>query len=141
VAANDAELDAARLAQNQATDKDVKGFAQHMLADHSSSNLQINDLAKRLNVSPQTSSASDAFTQTAQSERSVLGSLSGAPFDGAYIDRQIADHQTVLEQIDKTLLPSASSEELKALLKRTRDVVDMHLQAAEKIQGQLTGRR
>lgn len=140
-AANDAELDAARLAQNQATDPQVKGFAQHMVADHTASNQQVAGLAKRLNVSPQTSSTSEQFTETAKAEKSVLQSLSGAAFDQAYVDRQVADHQTVLDQLDHALIPSASSEDLKTLLTRTRDVVDEHLQAAKKIQAQLQGRR
>jgi len=140
-AANDAELDAARLAQAKAADPHVKGFAEHMSADHSASNTEVGALARRLNISPQTSAESGSLTQTAKSEKDVLGSLQGAAFDQAYMDRQVADHQTVLDTIDKTLLPSASSLDLKALLQKARDMVSEHLQSARTIQAQLTGKR
>ena len=70
-AANDAELDAARLAQAKAADPHVKGFAEHMSADHSASNTEVGALARRLNISPQTSAESGSLTQTAKSEKDV----------------------------------------------------------------------
>jgi putative membrane protein len=46
-------------------------------------------------------------------------------------------HQTVLDAMDKTLIPSAKNEELKALLEKVRPAFVAHLEHAKKIQSEL----
>ena len=71
----------------------------------------------------------------------MLGSLrgaSGASFDLAYIDGQVAEHQKVLDTIDQQLLPSATTEKVIEALKRMRETVASHLEEAKSIQSELT---
>jgi putative membrane protein len=63
--------------------------------------------------------------------------LSGAAFDKAYIDNEVAYHQAVLDAVDKTLIPSASNAELKALLVKVRPAFVAHLEHAKAIQSSL----
>ena len=63
--------------------------------------------------------------------------LKGAAFDKAYIDNEVAYHQAVLDALDKTLIPSAKNEELKALLVKVRPAFVAHLEHAKKIQSSL----
>ena len=66
-----------------------------------------------------------------------LSQLSGAAFDKAYIDHEVAYHQQVLDAIDKTLIPSAKNEQLKALLVKVRPAFVAHLEHAKHLQSGL----
>jgi putative membrane protein len=46
-------------------------------------------------------------------------------------------HQTVLDAVDKTLIPSAKNEELKALLIKVRPAFVDHLEHAKHLQASL----
>jgi putative membrane protein len=46
-------------------------------------------------------------------------------------------HQSVLDAIDKTLIPSAKNKELKALLVKVRPAFVAHLEHAKQLQGSL----
>ena len=63
--------------------------------------------------------------------------LSGAAFDKAYIDYEVVYHQQVLDAIDKTLVPSASNAELKALIVKVRPAFVAHLEHAKSLQASL----
>ena len=60
--------------------------------------------------------------------------LKGVAFDKAYIDHEVAYHELVLNAVDKTLIPGASNEELKALLVKVRPAFVAHLEHAKKLQ-------
>ena len=66
-----------------------------------------------------------------------LKGLSGAAFDKAYIDHEVVYHAQVLDAVDKTLIPNAKNEELKALLVKVRPAFVAHLDHAKMIQAQL----
>jgi putative membrane protein len=65
-----------------------------------------------------------------------LKTLSGAAFDKAYIDHEVAYHEAVLNALDKTLIPSAKNAELKALLVKVRPAFVAHLDMAKQIQAE-----
>jgi putative membrane protein len=69
-----------------------------------------------------------------------LKKLSGAAFDKAYIDHEVAYHQAVLDAIDKTLIPSAKNEELKGLITKVRPAIAAHLDHAKMVQTKLGGK-
>jgi putative membrane protein len=66
-----------------------------------------------------------------------LKTLSGAAFDKAYIDHEIAYHEAVLSAVDKTFIPSAQNAELKALLVKVRPAFVAHLDMAKQLQAEL----
>jgi putative membrane protein len=67
----------------------------------------------------------------------ALKKLSGAAFDQAYIDHEVAFHQAVLDALDKTLIPSAQNAELKALLVKVRPAFVAHLEHAKQLRASL----
>ncbi len=69
-----------------------------------------------------------------------LRKLSGAAFDKAYVDHEVAYHQAVLDAVDKTLIPSAKNAELKALLVKVRPAFVAHLEHAKMLQASLSQR-
>ncbi|HEX2079499.1 MAG TPA: DUF4142 domain-containing protein [Longimicrobium sp.] len=139
VAANEVDIAAGELARTRATDAEVKAFAEKMVTDHSGVNRAASDLVGRLGVTPERSATSDQLRQGGEQSRTALQGQSGAAFDRAYIDHEVTYHQAVLDAIDQTLIPSATSGELKALLQQTRPAVEAHLQHARQIQARLGG--
>lgn len=137
VAANTVDIDAGKLAEKKTKNKEVRAFAKQMVHDHSAVNKQAVALVTKLHVTPEENDTSKSLTQGGESTRDRLKGLSGAEFDKAYVDNEVSYHQTVLDALDKTLTPSASNAELKALLVKVRPAFVAHLDHAKHIQMQL----
>lgn len=137
VTANQVDIDAGRLAESKTKSKDVKAFAQQMVADHGGVNKAATDLVKNLHVTPEDSPTSQSLKQGGDANIARLKSLSGGSFDKSYIDHEVAYHESVLAALDKTLIPGAQNEELKALLVKVRPAFVAHLEHARHVQAEL----
>lgn len=134
VAANSVDIDAGKLAEKQSTNKDVQAFARQMVTDHTAVNKQATDLVKKLNVTPQENATSKSLKEGGEANLAKLRKLQGKDFDKAYIDHEVTYHQTVLDAVDKTLIPNAKNAELKNTLVKARPVFVAHLEHAKQIQ-------
>ena len=137
VTANQVDIDAGKLAAAQATDPEVKKFGQQMVTDHTGVNKQAVDLATKLKVTPEDNPTSKSLKAGGDENLKNLKSLKGAAFDKAYIDHEVTYHQSVLDALDKTLIPGAKNAELKALLEKVRPAFVAHLEHAKHIQASL----
>ena len=138
VAANSVDIDAGKLAESRAQDPKVKAFAQRMVTDHGGVNEQASALAKKLALTPESSDVSKSLQQGGAANVSRLKGLQGAAFDSAYVEHEVAYHQTVLDAIDNTLIPNAKNAELKNLIVKVRPAIDDHLQHAKHLQADLS---
>jgi putative membrane protein len=138
VTANQVDIDAGKLAKSKAHSQDVKEFAQRMITDHSAVNKSATELVERLHVTPEPNPTSESLQKGGDENLAKLKTLSGAAFDKAYIDHEVAYHEAVLSALDKTLIPSAQNAELKALLVKVRPAFVAHLDMAKQIQSQLS---
>jgi len=139
VTANQVDIDAGKLAESKASNAQVKAFGKQMVTDHSGVNQQAVALAKKLNVTPQDNATSQSLKAGGADNVKKLKGLSGAAFDKAYVDHEIAYHEQVLDAIDKVLVPNAKNEELKALIVKVRPAFVAHLEHAKMVKGQLKG--
>lgn len=139
VAANEVDIRAGELARERAENPEVKAFAERMVTDHTGVNKAASDLVGRLGVTPEPNATSQKLTQDGEQARAALQGQTGAAFDRAYVDGEVAYHQAVLDAIDQTLIPGAQNAELKALLEQTRPAVAAHLEHARQLQGTLGG--
>jgi len=137
VAANTVDINAGKQAESKASNKEVRAFAKRMVADHTGVNQQAVALVKKLHVTPEANDTSNTLTQDGAATLAKLKGLSGTAFDKAYVDNEVSYHQTVLDALDKTLIPSASNGELKGLLVKVRPAFVEHLEHAKHIQAQL----
>ena len=137
VTANQVDIDAGKLAARKASHADVKKFAQTMVTDHMGVNKQAKDLVAKLKVTPEANPTSKSLADGGQTNVTSLKTLTGKAFDKAYIDHEVAYHTAVLEAVDKTLIPGAKNEELKALLVKVRPAFVAHLDHAKMIQAAL----
>jgi len=137
VAANHVDIEAGKLAKSKSKNKEVKAFAQRMIADHTGVNKQAGALVKKLKVTPEESEISNRLKKEGAMNLSRFKRLSGDEFDKNYVGNEVTYHQAVLDTIDKVLLPNAKNEELKALIEKVRPAIDAHLQHAKKIEAGL----
>lgn len=137
VTANQVDINAGKLAGSKGSNKEVKAFARQMVTDHSGVNKAATELVTKLKVKPQDNSTSASLKSDGEQNVKKLKGLKGAPFDKAYIDNEVTYHQAVIDAIDKTLIPNAKNEELKALLVKVRPAFVAHLEHAKQIQTSL----
>jgi putative membrane protein len=134
VTANQVDIDAGKLAASRSTDGEVKTFARLMVTDHTGVNKSATDLAAKLKVTPQDNPTSQSLKADGDKNVAHLKTLKGTAFDKAYIDHEVAYHQQVIDALDKTLIPGATNEELKALLVKVRPAFVAHLEHAKRLQ-------
>jgi putative membrane protein len=137
VTANQVDIDAGKLAAASATSETIKSFGQTMVTDHTGVNKQAGDLAARLKLTPEENATSKSLKAGGVKNVAHLKTLKGAAFDKAYIDHEVVYHQQVLDALDKTLIPNAKNEELKALLVKVRPAFVAHLEHAKLVQAKL----
>ena len=137
VTANQVDIDAGKLAEKMGSTKAVKDFGKQMVTDHSGVNKQAVALVTKLKVTPEDNPTSQSLKSGGQENVKNLKTLKGKAFDKAYIDHEVAYHQQVLDAVDKTLLPSAKNEELKALITKVRPAFVAHLEHAKMLQSKM----
>jgi putative membrane protein len=134
VTANQVDIDAGKLAASQSMSDAVKAFARLMVTDHTGVNKSAIDLAAKLKVTPQDNPTSQSLKTGGEENLARLKRLTGAAFDKAYVDQEVTYHQQVIDALDKTLIPNATNEELKALLVKVRPAFVAHLEHAKRLQ-------
>ena len=139
VAADNIDINYAKLAMSKTKDKQVRDFAQQMITDHSSVQKSVNELAAKLNVSPEDSDTSNSLKAKAQQMTQKLQGLRGKQFDRAYIDNEVAYHEAVINATKNVLIPSAQNAELKSALQGAEPLFEGHLQHAERVQAAVEG--
>ena len=137
VTANQVDIDAGKLAVSRATNAEVKTFGEQMVTAHTGVNKSATDLATKLKVTPQDNPTSQQLKSGGDANLANLKGLKGAAFDRAYVDHEVTYHQAVLDALDKTLIPNAKNEELKALLVKVRPAFVAHLEHAKHLQSTL----
>jgi putative membrane protein len=139
VTANQVDIDAGKLASNRAQAADVRTLAQRMVVDHTGVNEQAAALAKKLHLTPKTNATSESLARGGKDNVQHLRGLEGAQFDRAYVAHEIAYHESVIEALDKTLIPSAQNAGLRDLLVKVRPAFVGHLEHAKYVEQKLGG--
>jgi putative membrane protein len=133
-AANDGEVQQAKLAQNNAKNARVKKFAAMMIQDHTQAKQKQKKLLTKLNVVPADNALATELKTGSTQKIDELKTLKAADFDRSYMDAQVDAHQKVLEAFDTRLIPNAKNAEFKALLSEIRPKIAAHLEEAKSIQ-------
>ncbi len=141
VTANTIDVELGRIAQDRAGSSNVKRFASSMVRDHTAVNERAAALAEKLGVTPKDNPVSQSLMVGAEDATAKVKSLEGSAFDRAYIEREIAFHQAVLDALDDLLIPTTENGELKQLLVEVRPAFAAHLAYAKKIGQKLQASR
>lgn len=141
VVANQADIDNGELALEKGTDERVRAFANQMVEAHTAINEAAGELVVDLGVTPEANEVSRSIHDGQAAARERLDDLSGAEFDRAYIENEVAYHEAVIDAVDNVLIPSAQNEELKQTLIDVRPAFVSHLEQARSIHADLMGEK
>ena len=137
--ANQIDINQAKLALKKTSNSQVKEFANQMISDHTNLEKSVNDLAKKLGVTPEDSATSKQLKQQAADETKKLRSLRGKAFDKEYASHEVAYHQAVIDAAKNTLIPNAKNAELKSALEGAAPLLQGHLEHAQQLEQSLGG--
>ena len=129
--AGDLDIKAAKLALEKSKNDGVREFANDMVRDHKAVNDKALALVKKLNVTPEDNDTSKSLARQSANKQAELAKLSGAAFDKAYVDNEVAYHKSVNDALKTALIPSARNGELKSLLETGLKIFAGHEQHAE----------
>ncbi|MGZ3871625.1 MAG: DUF4142 domain-containing protein [Mucilaginibacter sp.] len=122
-----AEVALGKLAQQKAVNAQVKNFADMMVTDHTKANDELTAIAKEKNITLPVTVDADH-----QKKMDDLSKLSGKDFDKAYVDAMVDGHKKTLDLLQNAA-KNCSDTTLKAFAAKTAPVVQMHLDAINKI--------
>lgn len=134
--ANAADSAAGAVAASKGTSKEVKSFGRDMMRDHHALRKAGQDLAKKLNVTPEMPSGDNSAAAATAWKDSLTTMPAGAAWDKAYIAHEVTYHEAVL-QTAQTALGAAQNAELKALIEKAAPNIQAHLDHAKSIQSKL----
>jgi putative membrane protein len=130
-----AEVEMGKLAQQKASNAQVKEFAQRMVTDHTKANEELMSLASSKGVQPPA-----ALDRSHRSDAEKMGKKSGADFDRDYVSRQVSDHRKTVGDFKKAA-DSAKDPELKAWAAKMLPTLEEHHKMAQSLQDSLKGSR
>ena len=104
-----------------------------MIRDHTAVNAKATALAKKLGVTPEESATSKSLKADGDKMLAKLKAMSGAEFDKAYVDNEVAYHEAVIGVVTNTLIPNTKNAELKSLLQTGLKIFQGHEQHAEHV--------
>jgi predicted outer membrane protein len=127
-------LRASRLAQSKATNTSVKELASSTLTDLAVTRRAITTTVERLNVAPVLPERE--IVNEHRQALAALNARSGAEFDRAYLDFELAVREDLIEEIDDALKGEVRRDAVRTLLEQTR----AHLQSGRAEAEQLKAR-
>lgn len=117
---------------------DILRFAETMASDHKAVIDQAVVLVKKLGVTPKDNTVSKKLASDSEKTKKLLRSKSGAAFDKAYIDNEVAYHKAVISTVESLLIPQANNKELKDLLQNVVPTLKTHLEHAIMVQNKIS---
>ncbi|HEY6744279.1 MAG TPA: DUF4142 domain-containing protein [Mycobacteriales bacterium] len=126
---NLAEIAAGKAAQQKATTSVVREHGQIFIRDHTRLDASLQDKAKTLGVS-----LPDAPSAAQRASLAAVTAKSGAAFDTAWLNQQLASHRASLA-LGKTELATGSDPTAKGVASASAPVVKSHLAMLEQATG------
>jgi putative membrane protein len=134
---NAGEIQTSTIAQDKATNAQVKTFARDMIREHTAMQKQADSLAGAGNMQPQSPPQGDQKQQMVnQASQQLQSTAKGAEFDRAYMTAQVQMHQQTLTEL-QSYQGMVQNPGLRAMIEKAIPAVQQHLQRAQTIQGQL----
>ena len=121
---NRAEVELGTLATTRAENASVKEFGQMMVTEHTTAQSELADIADDLDLG-----LADSLDAENKALKETLSALSGAAFDVAYMNSQVAAHEKTLANFDAEI-SGGSNQQVKAYASKYRPHIRMHLDSA-----------
>ncbi|MEO5590648.1 MAG: DUF4142 domain-containing protein [Gemmatimonadaceae bacterium] len=134
--ANKLDSIAGSVASTKGTSSEVRDFGKKMMTDHHGLRLLVQDLIKRLGVSPTAAPSADMKARTDKTMALLNGATKGKDFDKAYIDNEVTYHKALLESLIAAM-GAADNSELKNVIQKAAPAFLAHLDLAESVQSKM----
>ncbi len=119
------EIQAAQMAEQKTTAKDVKEYAEMMVKDHTAAADKLKAIATQKNITlPAT------LTPDAQKDLDNLQQETGHKFDKDYMAMMVSDHKKVISAFENES-KNGSDADIRAFADSTLHTLRMHLEKAE----------
>jgi len=122
-----AEVELGKLAQQKASNEQVKQFGARMAEDHAKANDELKQLAQIKGVD-----VPAAPDKSHTRDLDKLNKLSGAEFDRQYMAHMLSDHKKDVSEFKKASA-SAKDSDLKAFAGKTLPTLEEHLKLAQSV--------
>lgn len=134
-ATNQAEVQLAKAAQNQAQSSRVKEFARTMIQEHQKNDQQLQQTAQRLGVQLQGEAYQEALEEQ-QEKGQALQQRKGAGFDTAFMTQMVDSHKQTLDDVHDAATRAAEQgvTQLAQVLGQTEAKLHQHSAMAQQIQ-------
>ncbi len=132
-AANTWDISTGSLAVKKASRADVKSLGAMLARDHEAVRTQGRELAAKLGVTPTPVGKDFALLQTYEATLKKLNGLSGAEFDRAFLEYEVAYHKAVIDAVTNAFLPAIQNAELKAFVVKIAPAFQAHMLAAQQL--------
>jgi putative membrane protein len=129
-AANTWDIETGALAAQKATTADLREFGAMLQRDHGVVRQQGRDLARKLGVVP-TPPKDFAMAKGHEDAMRRLRAASGAAFDRAFLEHEVAFHKAVIDAVTTSLLPALKNQEAKDLVTKVAPAFQAHMIAAQ----------
>jgi len=129
-----AEVELGNVAQQNASNAEVKQFGAKMVQDHSKAGDELKQLAQSKGVA-----LPSALDSKDKREVDKLSKLSGAKFDHEYMEHMVKDHKKDVKEFEKASKDSRDAD-LKSFAAKTLSVIQGHLMMAERIEDATKGK-
>jgi len=134
LAANQIDIDYAKIALTKSKNKEVRDFAQQMITDHEAVLKLVIELAGKLGLTPVENETSKSLKDNSVETIAKLKVLKGEAFDKFYINNEVAYHKLVTDAVSGVLIPSAQNTQLKSALEGAKPLLIRHLEHARNVQ-------
>lgn len=121
------EVEAGKLAQQNAQSQRVKDFGSMMVTDHSKANDELKSYASSHGIT-----LPDSLPATERKHVDAMKSMKGAAFDKHYVSMMLEDHQKDVAKFKKEST-SADDAQLKQWASSTLPVLEKHLDSIQAI--------
>jgi putative membrane protein len=123
--------DVAERAAKNATDPDVRKFAQRLVEDHAKLHTELTDLAKEKKVGVVV-----GFSKEHKEKVAELDKLSGKAFDRKFIDVMIEAHEKAIKMLEQCQ-KEGKDEKCRAFCEKALPTLRKHLDEAKTLQKKL----
>jgi putative membrane protein len=130
-AANGWDIATGNLAATKATRADVKDFGKMLAQVHAAVQQSARDLAKKLGVTPTPVSKDFPLAVNHEAAMKKLNGLSGAAFDKAVLEHEVAYHKAVIDAVTNSFLPAIQNAELKKFVSDLAPAFNAHMVQAQ----------
>ena len=135
--ADNLDIRYAHLALAKSKNPEIHKFAKTMIRDHEAVNVQALALLKKLGAAAKDNFLSQKLNQDGDAIIAKFSTLSGADFDKAYAENELAYHKAVNALVGDVFIPNIENAEVKALFEEGLKIFKVHEGHAEMMVGAL----